>query len=35
MNRLFIFIVIKLGSWVGWWIGKHTGIMKGTAKIGA
>jgi len=27
MNKLLIFIGMILGSWIGWWIGKHGGIM--------
>jgi hypothetical protein len=26
MTKLFIFVGISLGGWIGWWIGDHIGI---------
>ena len=27
MKKILIIIWISIGSWIGWWIGEHAGIM--------
>ena len=27
MKKLLILIFISIGSWIGWWLGDHVGIM--------
>ena len=27
MKKILIIIWISIGSWIGWWIGDHAGIM--------